>query len=328
MHQQAYATAHTGAVYLDRSAAGCVLITGRDRLAVIHRLSTNAVDALAPGAGQLTVFTNHNGRIIDLVSVLAIDDDSALVVTSGGRGGEIAALLQRNRFFNDQFNVINHSDEYGQLHVYGPQAAALLEQVGGVSDLAAVAPWHHVAAMIDGCTVHIQRIWPIHGQGWRVIADIAAVEAVGEALDEAGAMLLDPAAYTVLRIEAGQPDLPELNLEYIPLETNLWDAVSFKKGCYVGQEIIARMESRGRLAKKLTGVLLSAEVATPLTLTTPDAGKDAGTLTSVAYSPDLASWVGLAYVRSAFLAAGTTLQAAAVTATVAELPLVSVEHAL
>src|SRR6476620_9272463 len=86
MNIEAYHAAYEHAVYLDRSTAGCVELKGRDRLALIHRLSTNAVSGLAPGQGALTVFTNHNARIMDLALVLALDDDTAWVITSPGRG--------------------------------------------------------------------------------------------------------------------------------------------------------------------------------------------------------------------------------------------------
>lgn len=295
MNSKAYHAAKTGAVYLERSQAGCIQVSGADRLAVIHRLSTNAVTDLQSNTGAVTVFTNHNGRIIDVVSILAIDAETCWLITSQGRGAQIASYLKKNLFFNDRFSVTDLSDTISQLHIYGPQATAILEQACGLA-LQDVALWHHIAADIDGCPIRLQRIRPIHGEGWRIVADLAAIEAVGEVLDEAGAAFLDPATFEVLRVEHGQPDLPELNLEYIPLEANLWDAVSFKKGCYVGQEIIARMESRGRLAKKLGGVHLSEAIMPPSTLTT-EAGKDAGIVTSVVYSPTEEAWLGLAYLR-------------------------------
>lgn len=313
----AYTAATSGTAYLVRDSDGGIEVTERDRLALIHRLSTNAVEKLQPGEGAATVLTTNIGRIIDQVIVLAIDDATAYIITNAGRGPQIAQYLQRNIFFNDQLKVHDRSESTSQLHLYGPQATALLEQLTGAT-LHDLPLWHHVASTLDGCAVRLVRIRPIHGGGWLLMADMAAIEAIGEALDEAGAGLLDDPAFTALRIEAGYAGLPELTQEYIPLEANLWDMVNFNKGCYVGQEIIARMESRGRMAKKLMGLHLAADVPVPATLTV--AGKDAGDLTSVAVSPRYEHPIGLGYVRTAYAEPGTVVQVGDVQATVVALP--------
>jgi aminomethyltransferase len=112
------------------------------------------------------------------------------------------------------------------------------------------------------------------------------------------------AAFEVLRIEAGRPAFGlEITEDTIPLEVGLWDAVSFTKGCYIGQEIIARMDSRGKLAKRLTGIRLSGPVTAPASLTQADG--ELGRLTSAAESPR-SGWVGLCIVRPARLTPGLT----------------------
>ncbi|HZG67647.1 MAG TPA: folate-binding protein YgfZ, partial [Herpetosiphonaceae bacterium] len=130
---------------------------------------------------------------------------------------------------------------------------------------------------------------------------------------------LGEATFDVLRVEQGHAAFGhELSLEYIPLETRLTDAVSFTKGCYVGQEIIARMESRNRLAKQLMGLRLARPVAASDKLSRE--GKEAGDLTSVVESPRYGP-IGLAYVRTAAAEPGTIVDVAdGVTAEVVELP--------
>ncbi len=100
------------------------------------------------------------------------------------------------------------------------------------------------------------------------------------------------------------PGLPELNEQYIPLEAGLWDDVSFTKGCYTGQEIIARLESRGRLAKTLVGVALSGPVA-PGSVWEAE-GRPQGELTSATALPD-GRWIGLGFVRPDLAAPGRVL---------------------
>ena len=316
MNKEAYQAAATGAVYLDRSTTGCIEITGRDRLALVNRLSTNAVLNLKLGQGQITVLTTNIGRIMDLITVLAIDDQTIWVITSANRGSEIAKYLGSNKFFNDEFTVREITASISQMRVYGDQATTILERLTG-STLADLPLWSHITTEIAECPVRLVRIRPIYGASWAVFNDVAAADAVIEAVDAAGAMLLDRDTFNVLRVESGYPNVAELNLDYIPLEANLWDAVSFSKGCYVGQEIIARMESRGRLAKKLMGLALSGAVRPPADLTSD--GKNAGDLTSVVWSPSHNQHIGLGYVRTAY-EAGATLHVGEHTATVVELP--------
>ena len=138
-----------------------------------------------------------------------------------------------------------------------------------------------------------------------------------EKLAKSGMMQIDEATFDYLRIEAGLPRFGhELSEDYIPLETGLWNDVSFAKGCYIGQEIIARMESRGKLAKKL--VRFSAE--SPLTAgDITSNGKKAGTLTSVANAEH--GSVALGYVRTKVLdSAEAILQAGNTTLHIQTIP--------
>ena len=321
MNQQTYTAAIERAVYLDRSSAGCIEVTGRDRLALVNRLSTNNVLNVPVGHGAITVLTTNIGRIIDLLTVFALDDNRIWVITSAQRGSEIYQYLARNKFFNDQFTVRDMNDTIHQMRVYGAQATAILEQLTG-QHLADLAQWQHIMTEIDGCPVRLAKIRPLRGAGWALFGDVAAADALCEALDNAGAALLDRETFHVLRVEAGYPAVNELNQEYIPLEANLWDAVSFNKGCYVGQEIIARMESRGKLAKKLMGLKLSGDIQEPAELLFD--GKNAGDLTSVVFSPELNQYIGMGYVRTAH-GVGTILQVGELSAEVVELPFVK-EH--
>jgi aminomethyltransferase len=143
---------------------------------------------------------------------------------------------------------------------------------------------------------------------------------VRAALLAAGAAPLSAESFDILRVERGYGAFGhELGQEYIPLETGLLDAISFTKGCYVGQEIIARMESRNRLAKQLRGLRLAGPVTAPGKLEA--SGKEAGDLTSAVISPRFGP-IALAYVRAAHTEPGTIVGIAGsdVRGEVAELP--------
>ncbi len=320
---RAYSAALDGAALYASDARGRIFMRDRDRAALLHRLSTNQIEGLAPGQGAETVLTTPIGRIIDLLSVRALDD-ALLLISSPGRGPALHSHLRKNIFFNDKVKLEDATASLGQLTLYGPQAAGLLAARGLPG---AELPAQGIAVAAWGeASVYVARCNPLGGAGFWLIAPPATLAELGAALKADGAQTLDEATHEVLRVEAGYGAYGrELSQEYIPLETGLWGAVSFKKGCYVGQEIIARMESRGRLAKSLRGLRFAAPPALP---TEPGegplakldvAGKEAGDLTSVVESPRH-GLIGLAYVRTAHVAPGTRLRAAGAEAEVVELP--------
>jgi folate-binding protein YgfZ len=314
-NEETYRAAIENVVRLDTSARGCVRLTGRDRAALLQRLTTNDLVRLNAGAGARTVLINSHARILDLLMVYALPEH-LLVITSPGQGGALVRYLQNRIFFQDKVTVEDLSNDTIQLDLYGPQAAVLIQQATSVDPQE--WPLHHIqAASIDSAQVWIARTLPIGGAGFTILAQRGDADLVHQAF--ASAQQLDADTFDVLRIEHGYPaPKRELSTEYIPLETGLNDAISFTKGCYVGQEIIARMESRNRLAKRLMGLRLSQVVASGVELR--DAEKAAGAITSVALSPRYGP-IGLAYIRTAAATPGTQLQIAdGATAELIELP--------
>src|SRR6266545_5516668 len=150
-----------GAALYDESAAGRIFMRGRDRAELLHRLSSNDITGLRPGQGARTVLTTPIGRIIDLLTVHALED-ALLIVSSPGQGGPVWAHLKKNIFFNDQVSLEAAGRSHGQLALYGPAAAFLLEQVSGaaLSDLRA----QHTATIdLAGVPVLVARREPIGG---------------------------------------------------------------------------------------------------------------------------------------------------------------------
>jgi folate-binding protein YgfZ len=167
-------------------------------------------------------------------------------------------------------------------------------------------------------------------EGFDLIVDRANAAYLWSELIKAGAQPVGYDALEVLRIEAGVPrygiDMDDTN---VVSETNLDDAVSFTKGCYIGQEIIARIKYRGHVAKKLSGLLFEGTVAVGAGSVVNSAeGKEIGRLTSVTFSPRLNRAIALAYLKYDYLAPGTPVKVAAgdleLSGTVVELPFVSV----
>jgi tRNA-modifying protein YgfZ len=306
-----YAAAHTGAVVVPRSHEGRVRASGRDRLDLLHRMSTNDLASLAPGQARATVLTTAVARIVDLLWVLH-RGETVLFLTSPGRATPVRRWLATYTFYNDQVKFEDASSELGQLGLYGPRAPEVAEALlPGASALE-----DDRFAEQDGLIVARGRA--LAGAGFTAIAPHAAIADLWQRALQAGATPAGEDAWQMLRLKAGLPDgSTELTEDYIPLEANLWPAVSFSKGCYIGQEIIARMESRGKLARRLVSLKLESPVEPGAEVRSSD-GPLLGTVTSAATLPDLGP-VALAYLKTAGAVTGQTVHVGGTPGVVADL---------
>jgi len=274
-----YHAALEQAVLMDRSHEGRIEVTGRDRIQIMQRISTNDLMNMRTSEGRPTVFTNANARILDRVTVYN-RDEAALVITEPGRGGAVQDYLRRNIFFNDNAHTADLTASTSMFALHGPCADAIVMALGvaqnGDSEIA-------------GVPVFIARRKPLVEAHWVIITPTDNAAEVWTAVQKIGkAYGLAPAGsltYNVLRVRRGRPGVNrELSLDYIPLEVGLWDEVSFSKGCYTGQEVIARMESRNRLASIMVTLELDAFVESPAEIRYE--GRRVGQLTSSVTSPD------------------------------------------
>ncbi len=310
-----YRAAQTGAVVFDRAVEGRVRLLGRDRLDLLHRMSTNDMNGLASGEARRTVLTTPIARMVDAPWVLN-RGETALMVTGAGRTEAVRRWLAGYIFFRDQVKLEDASAALCQLTVAGPAAGA----VAAAWLPAASALAEDRLAEADEVVVWRRRPLTRAGATYTVIAPAGQREALMAQAVAAGAALADPAVYEWLRLAAGEPEAGhELTEDYIPLEANLWDAVSFHKGCYIGQEIIARMESRGKLARRLVGLRLEAPVALGAEVRLVDAATVAGTVTSAGVLPGLGP-VALAYLRTGADALEARVRVGETTGQVAALP--------
>jgi aminomethyltransferase len=299
-----YKAAHEAAVFIDRSSLGMLKFSGETRLDLINRMSTQKVLGLQDGQGAATVLTTEIGRIIDRL-ILYATNDAAYCLTGENNSDNIARYLMRFVFFMDDFHIEDLTAETAVFGVYGCKAAQMLGELFG-ADIADL-PLHHWRQVDhEGTAVYIHRTDPIAGGGYFVMGHVDDQAAIETMLVEKGIAAIDEPLFDYLRIESGQPRFGrELTNDYIPLEANLWDDVSFNKGCYTGQEVIARMESRGRIAKQLVKIMPNSPLESGAELRA--GGKRAGQVTSTADGPKGA--LALAYVKTAFLENGDSLEA-------------------
>jgi aminomethyltransferase len=274
--------ARAGCVLMERSHEGRLTLEGRDRLALVQRISTNEVESLSLGTSVPTIFTSPIGRVIDRVTAANLGD-RAVLLTEPGRGEPVRQYLQRNVFFNDQFMVRDLAQKTRQFVLCGPHADDIAAQISAQSDMAAASAvrteWH-------GIGLTLVRMKPVSEAQWSILvtrdhaADLWSMMLTRfSGLRPAGSL-----TYYALRVLAGRPAAGrELTGEYLPLELGLWDEVSFSKGCYTGQEIIARMESRGRLARVMVCLSLESGATAPAPVVLD--GRDVGMMTSSVTTP-------------------------------------------
>ncbi|MCU0498649.1 MAG: glycine cleavage system protein T [Anaerolineae bacterium] len=315
-----YRAALSQAILLDRSHEGRIALTGADRAALIQRMSTHEIEQLAIGVGTPTLFLTPNGRIIDRVLVYRDTPDSLLMITGPGRGGAVADYLRRNIFFRDQVTLTDQSASTAQFSLHGPTSDAILESIApGIS---ALAPLHGQSIAITGGSVWVARRKSYSGPHWLIVTPSNQAETVWGAIMTAGAshglLAAGSLTFNTLRICAGRPGVGrELTADHIPLELGLWDEVSFQKGCYTGQEIIARMESRNKLAKTLVTLQPESPITPPADIFAQ--GKRIGTLTSSVTAPDGVNYaLGLVKVSHAVI--GQSVMIGTIPTTITGLP--------
>jgi folate-binding protein YgfZ len=299
----------SGAGLVDRSERGKLALSGADTKRFLQGQVTNDVVALEPGSGQYAAFLTAKGKMLGDLRVLDAGDE-LLLDTERVALQELFTMIRR---FKLGFDVELHRRtlERGLLSLVGPQARQLL------GDAAADLPEQehaHVAAELDGIPVRLIAT----DVGVDLLVDSARTEALQGALVARGAVAVEEVDAEVLRVELGRPRYGlDLDDATIPQEAGLNDrAVSFTKGCYVGQETVARLHYKGKPNRHLRGLRLSAAVphGTELTLD----GKRVGALGSVAQSP-LHGPIALALVRRE-AEPGTTVTAGEATAEVVTLP--------
>jgi folate-binding protein YgfZ len=298
-----YRSAHQGAALRDATHWSRLRFGGRDHLDFLHRMTTNHFRGLEPGAGLEAVFTDNRGRIVEVGTFYRAGDQTLAVLSPTGRE-KIPAWLDRY-LFAEQIAIADLTPETAMLELSGPQAAALAGQVIG-KDPNSVAD-HHLLNDPAAEGVWLARLDRFGHPGLRALGDPAKLRELWEKLRAGGAQPLGEEAWEALRIEAGLPAQGrELNEEHNPWEANLGRAIHMNKGCYIGQEVVARLDTYDKVKQRLMGLELP-EGPLPAPGTLLRAGNaEAGRLTSAARLPQ--GNLGLAYVRREYWQPGALLQ--------------------
>ncbi|PKB81511.1 MAG: hypothetical protein BZY88_06215 [SAR202 cluster bacterium Io17-Chloro-G9] len=301
-----YQAATMGAALHDVSYMGRLKATGADGLDLLNRLSTNKVIDLEPGQGAPTVLTTDRGRILDVISVISLDD-YLLLTTSPGLQQPIIDWLDKYTIMED-LTVEDVTEDTTMMALLGPDSQAALAAATGLA-LGDLEPFHSRAVAVAGRPVSLI------GQPLGALPGFALVLApedappVWERLTALGACPMGVDAYEAVRVRYGVPvHGQEMGDSYNPLEAGLIGSIDFAKGCYIGQEVIARLDTYKKVQKRLVSLRFSPDTAPSAGADLQEEGKPVGTVTSAIKIPTTEESIGLGYVRSASARVGNRLE--------------------
>jgi tRNA-modifying protein YgfZ len=291
----------------DISHHGQVDVVGPEAGRFLHNLCTNDVLKLATGSGCEAFLTTAQARIVGFV-IIYHTGTGYRVDAGPGQGSRVAAHLERY-IVSEQVEIADRTPELSQVHLAGPRATELLTGVFASPSLS-LAELQFFEQDFQGAPCLVQRHSRLGLPGYNLLCPAGHGNPLRQALEQASASPARHAVFETLRIEAGTPvfglDIDDSNL---PQEVGRTDrAISFTKGCYIGQETIARIRTYGHVNRSLVGIRLAgSEPARPGDPLFKEAA-EVGIITSAAFSPRLGKAVALAYVRRGNEQPGTALE--------------------
>ncbi len=287
-----YHSVRDGGIGFYEQKRGLIEVSGKEAVQFLNGLITNDAAKLEENSQMLAAFPNAQGRLLAIVRVKR-KGDKFLFETAAETYEKILKNLQRFTFAGD-FYVTDLSDDFRYYEITDSKFK----------------------------TSNPDFIEFQNSFGLNIFVPKAAAEDFTSELKNKNAVEISDELYEVLRIENGVPKYGvDADESTIVPELGIADLISYQKGCYIGQEIIARIHFRGHIAKQLTGLVLETEANANDELKSLD-GKNAGRITSVTFSPKLEKFIALAFVRYDYLAEGTELKINDSRATVRNLPFV------
>lgn len=285
----------------DASAGGRLTLHGSDALDLLHRLSTNDLLTLKPGEGIRTVLTNNKGRILDLLRVYYVED-YLLVYTSPQSLQKVIEWIDLYTFLED-LTVTDITADTVVMELVGPNGVGVLESLTGGS--VSLQPGGVIVDTIHGIPVTITRDDSLDLESYGLLVDADSAPSLWEDLLEQGQLWeLSPMGDEVseiLRITAGVPMYgQELSEQVNPLEAGLRPSISFTKGCYIGQEVVLRLDTYRKVQRHLVRLAIEGEGLPSIGDKLLVDGKTVGTLTSVGKIPLQRNIIGLGLIRTAY----------------------------
>ncbi len=299
-----YEAFYASAALIDLSARGRILATGEDRKRLLHALTTNQVEKISAGQGVYAFFLNAQGRILS-DAILICREDALLLSVEPEARDKIYSHID-HYIIADDVTLSDITSSTVELALEGPESATILASLGALlpADPFSFNLWNGIDIVLASSTGAF---------GYRLIAPIGQLKSLTATLTAAGAVPASSTDQETVRIEHGMPRYGvDITESYIPQETRQMHALNFNKGCYLGQEIVERVRSRGHVNRLLTPIIIDApSPAAPGTkIVAHDRdgnAKEVGEITSAALSPRQGGVRALAYVRAEALASAAPM---------------------
>jgi len=243
----------------DRSNYGLIEVSGDDRHRFLHNQTTNNIEALKSGSGCDTVFVNSTGRNIDLTTVY-VQEDKILLLVNPRQTQVLIDWMDRYIFPFDKVKLADISSDYAIFSLIGSKSKELLSEWVDESILNA-PEFSHQKIIIDGIEVILTVGCNLKIEGYNLIIPQEKAPDIWQILTNKNPILMGKKSYETLQILQGKPQpKKELTDKFNPLESGLWGAISFEKGCYIGQETIARLNTYQGVRQKLWGIKLNKPI--------------------------------------------------------------------
>jgi tRNA-modifying protein YgfZ len=306
-----YSALHNGALFFDRSDRARMRISGPKAAELVTGMVTNDVSGLSPGEGQYAAALTPKGKIIADLRIFAFAD-SLLIDTSAAASAGWKEMVRK--YVNPRVAPYHDvSAEISDLGVFGRSSRTVVAKLVGAEDrdLAALAAYGHVTVPFGESTLTVARVPEMDLDGFEIFVPADAVGALKAKLHSAGISAGSAETWEIARVESGRPEWgADMDDSTLPQEANFDElgAISYTKGCYIGQETVARVHFRGHVNRFLRKLRFVTRPAPPKGAELVDeTGKVIGELKSVALSPRFGG-VALGMVRRE-IPPGTTLQA-------------------
>ena len=295
----------------DLSHRGKLRVTGEDRTKWLQSVISNDILPLQPGQGRYSSFLTHKGKMLTYFRVY-VQTDAVMLEDMGEIGDATYQALRKFLLYGTKAKIENCAETWGLLLVSGPQAQAVIRSAFGV-DVGDLKPVNFVSAQIGGHTALVIRTEETGEADYGILLPVDGLSAAWTTLMQAGApqgiRAVGHEAREALRIEAGIPKAgTELNEEIVPPEANLeGKAFSLTKGCYPGQEVVARMDTYGNVRRHLVGLVLKDSSVPPKGSKLFSGDREVGWISSAVRSPQLGQVVALGFPLRDFSKSGTEL---------------------
>lgn len=288
---------------MDMTQRGKILVSGKDRTKFLQNILSQDINKLTPGTGGHATLLNTKGHMLAYMRIFS-DEDSFLIDTEPGETDKIIQILNRY-LFREDVKIEDVTLKYGLVIMQGPHSREIICSISG-TDIKEMEECHHINLTINNINCKVARTNYTGEDGYSIYAPWDSIHSVWETLPMAP---FGHDAFETLRIEAGIPLYSvDMDEDTIPIEANLDHAISYTKGCYIGQETIARIKFKGHVNRILAGLSIQSVIPQKgdrIYTVKENTEHNIGVITSACFSPTLNKSIAIGYLRVGYNEPGT-----------------------